>query len=117
MHLNAKGQKYMALAKDLGPARCENILRDLVELTERTSGRKLGIHCPWHKEETPGACWYDPELDRAVCYGCQHHGDLVDIYAVKMGLPEGYGFKVVGISYSDNEKSINDNFSNLLSSL
>lgn len=79
----------MALAKDLGPARCENILRDLVELTGRTSGRKLGIHCPWHKEETPGACWYDPELDRAVCYGCQHHGDLVDIYAVKMGLPEG----------------------------
>ena len=79
----------MALAKDLGAARCENILHDLVELTGRTSGRKLGIHCPWHKEETPGACWYDPELDRAVCYGCQHHGDLVDIYAVKMGLPEG----------------------------
>lgn len=79
----------MALAKDLGSARCENILRDLVELTGRTSGRKLGIHCPWHKEETPGACWYDPELDRAVCYGCQHHGDLVDIYAARVGLPEG----------------------------
>lgn len=79
----------MALAKDLGAARCENILHDLVELTGRTSGRKLGIHCPWHKEETPGACWYDPELDRAVCYGCQHHGDLVDIYAARVGLPEG----------------------------
>lgn len=79
----------MPLAKNLGAARCEQILAELVEVTGQRSGRKLGIHCPWHKESTPGACWYDPEEDRAVCYGCQNHGDLVDIFCAKMGHAEG----------------------------
>ena len=55
----------MALAKQFGAAMCERILGDLVQLTGKTSGRRLGIQCPWHNESTPGACWYDPEEEKA----------------------------------------------------
>ena len=79
----------MALAKQFGAAMCERILGDLVQLTGKTSGRRLGIQCPWHNESTPGACWYDPEEDRAMCYGCQQHGDLADIFCAVNGYEMG----------------------------
>lgn len=79
----------MSLAKQLGAARCEQIVGELVQVTGQRTGRKLGIACPWHRESTPGACWYDPEEDKAICYGCQAHGDLVDIFCVVQGLEEG----------------------------
>ena len=59
----------MAIALEtLGPAACERIVRELVTVHDnRSTGRRLCIACPWHDERTPGACWYDPERDRAVC--------------------------------------------------
>lgn len=96
----------MPLAKQLGAAMCERILGELVQLTGKTSGLRLGIVCPWHSESTPGACWYDPEEDRAVCYGCQQHGDLVDIFCAVNGYEMGSrdGIKAFFAKYAPNAK-------------
>lgn len=81
----------MAIALEtLGPAACERIVRELVTVHDnRSAGRRLCIACPWHDERTPGACWYDPERDRAVCYSCNHFGDLADIFCAVGGYAEG----------------------------
>ena len=81
----------MAIALEtLGPAACERIVRELVTVHDnRSAGRRLCIACPWHDERTPGACWYDQERDRAVCYSCNHFGDLADIFCAVGGYAEG----------------------------
>lgn len=96
----------MGIAKQLGTTFCERILGELVQLTGKTSGRRLGINCPWHSESTPGACWYDPEEDRAVCYGCQQHGDLVDIFCAVNGYEMGSreGIKAFFAKYAPEAK-------------
>lgn len=81
----------MAIALEkLGAGACERILRELVTVHDnRSSGRRLSISCPWHDEKTPGACWYDTEKDSAICYSCNHFGDLVDIFCAVNGYADG----------------------------
>lgn len=64
----------------------ESIARQLLEGCDDRNETKIGAHCPFHKESTPGgAFWYNAEEDLGYCYGCQRHGDLIDIYAIARG--------------------------------
>ena len=64
----------------------ESIARQLLEGCDDRNETKIGAHCPFHKESTPGgAFWYNAEEDLGYCYGCQQHGDLIDIYAIARG--------------------------------
>lgn len=73
----------------LGEAACERIAHELLQMTGKRSGARLGAYCPWHEEKTPGAFWYDVAKDRAVCYSCGEHGDIIDIFCHLRGLPTG----------------------------
>lgn len=33
--------------------------------------------CPFHKEKTP-SCFFNPDKDTFVCYGCGAHGDVIE---------------------------------------
>lgn len=78
----------MSLAVELlGAVECERIARELVDFGSQKSSCGFSIACPWHREESIGACWYDPEKDSAVCFGCETRGDLIDIFCAVRGYP------------------------------
>lgn len=68
------------LLKCLSAAERERIAERILK-EPKPYGRKIGAHCPFHKENTPGGSFfYDPENDYGFCYGCQNGGDLINIY-------------------------------------
>jgi|Deesub1362A_J573_1020465.scaffolds.fasta_scaffold06867_2 putative DNA primase/helicase len=83
--------------ENLGQARCEEILRELVPHVRR-SGRALLARCPFpgHEDRHP-SFQYDPERDRYRCwshpYDAEAGGDLVDLWARLNGVPETEALK------------------------
>lgn len=76
-----------AALEKLGAEACERIAGELLTLTHKRSGKRIGVHCPWHKEKDPGACWYDPENDVCTCFSCGEGGDLIEVFCAVQGLP------------------------------
>lgn len=75
-----------AALEKLGEAECERIALALLQETGKKAGRRVGVHCPWHSERTPGACWYDPIKDKCTCYSCGNSGDVIDVFCQLEGL-------------------------------
>lgn len=48
-------------------------------------GRRWWTCCPLHGEKHPSFC-LDPVRQRFNCFGCQAHGDVIDLYALGRGL-------------------------------
>jgi len=72
----------------LSCAERERIARALLAGCDSKNAMRIGAHCPFHTESTPGgAFYYSVEQDLAYCYSCQAHGDLIDVYAQVRGLP------------------------------
>lgn len=68
-------------------------------------GSKIGAHCPFHSEKTPGGSfYYNPEQDYGFCYGCQTGGDLINIYCEIKGYEQGSkeGFKAFFEEFAPN---------------
>lgn len=83
--------------------------------TLRRAGDKLVGLCPLpdHDEKTPSFCVY-PEGQHYHCYGCQGHGDLLDLHQAVTGdgLPEAlvelstrYGVELPGRPEAWHEKN------------
>lgn len=84
----------------------ESIARQLLEGCDDRNETKIGAHCPFHKESTPGgAFWYNAEEDLGYCYGCQQHGDLIDIYAIARGyaLDDPEAFRAFWAEYAPDK--------------
>lgn len=75
-----------AALEKLGEMACERIAAELLDMTHKNSGARLGVHCPWHEERSPGACWYDPTKDKAICYSCGNSGDIIDVFCAVQGM-------------------------------
>lgn len=83
------------LLKCLSAAEREQIAERILK-EPKPYGRKIGAHCPFHAEKTPGGSfYYDPEQDYGFCYGCQQGGDLINIFNEINGYEQGSkeGFK------------------------
>lgn len=81
----------------------ERIARQLLTGCKAFSDRRIEAHCPWHTETTPGgAFYYDTEKDSGICYSCQNHGDLIDIFCAVRGYADGSaeGFKAFFSEYA-----------------
>lgn len=40
--------------------------------------------CPWHNESTPSLHYYE-STNTVHCFGCSHHGDVIDVYRAVHG--------------------------------
>jgi putative DNA primase/helicase len=70
-------------------------LREQVDIAEvartytqlKRVGKMMRGRCPIHQDDSPSFFIYDD--GRAHCYGCQFHGDVIDLWAELKGLPRG----------------------------
>ncbi|HEV2913715.1 MAG TPA: CHC2 zinc finger domain-containing protein [Pyrinomonadaceae bacterium] len=53
----------------------------------KRAGKMMRGKCPIHKDATPSFFIYDDA--RAHCFGCQFHGDVIDLHAALKGLNPG----------------------------
>lgn len=95
-----------AALEKLGEAACERIAHELLTMTNKRSGTRLGALCPWHEEKTPGGFWYDFSRDQAVCYSCGGYGDIIDVFCQLRGIPAGApeSFKAFFAHFASNLK-------------
>jgi len=61
------------------------IAGQITELTQHASGRYLTGRCPFHDDKHPSfVVW--PEIDKWRCFGCNRHGDQIDLIKEYKGL-------------------------------
>ncbi|UZP67731.1 hypothetical protein N1030_01810 [Desulfovibrio mangrovi] len=75
----------MGIALQLDRATREQIVREVL-VNPQPKGDKVGAHCPFHQEKTPGgAFFYDLEKDVGSCLSCGNHDDLLAIWNMHHG--------------------------------
>jgi hypothetical protein len=76
----------------LGVAGCRDLAERLLRGVDTScGGGRIGAHCPFHTESTPGgAFFYRADEDVAHCYSCGTTADLIGVWCAI----EGYGLPV-----------------------
>ena len=76
-----------AALERLSSSERDSIARSILAGCDDRRDIKIGAHCPFHSESTPGgAFYYDVDKDFGFCHSCRESGDLIDVYAVVNGM-------------------------------